>query len=169
MDESHSDFDKSKSNISSEVISQASGRDSVPVMLCQTAESGSSKQLVRALPINPRQRRNDKRRMSELLFFRCTTEDRQVIEANAAKVGLERSSYLRAQSTGKPIMKAYRRIRADWDELRRCMGVINKAGNVVNQLVVALRRMEINTDLANTALNELVLAARAIVKALREL
>jgi len=139
-----------------------------PVMLCQTADGGSSKQLVRGVaPSTPRRGRNDMRRMSELMFFRCTPEDKTTIEDNAAKVGLEKSSYMRAQSTGKPVMRAYRRIRADWDELRRCMGVINRAGNVVNQLVVVFRRMDVRHDLANTALAELAASARAILAVLR--
>jgi hypothetical protein len=111
----------------------------------------------------------DKRRLSELMFFRCTPEDKILIEFNAAKAGLERSSYMRAQSTGKPVMRAYRRIRADWDELRRCMGCINKAGNVVNQLVVELRRMGRSSGLAHVALADLSTAARAILAVLRGL
>ncbi|MGB9153351.1 MAG: hypothetical protein WCD70_09730 [Alphaproteobacteria bacterium] len=139
----------------------------VPVMFCQTAEEGgSSKQLVRALPINPRRRRKEKRRLSELMFFRCTPEDRATIKNNAAKTGLEISTYMRLQSTGKPLMKAHRRIRADWRELQRCMGVINKAGNVVNQLVLLIRRIGGNPAAANAALIELCKAARAIMAAL---
>ena len=139
----------------------------VPVMFCQTTEAGgSSKQLVRALPINPRRRRKEKRNLSELMFFRCTPEDRMTITKNAANVGLELSSYMRVQSTGKPVMKAHRRIRADWQELQRCMGVINKAGNVVNQLVLLIRRVGGNPAAANEALIELCKAAGAIMEAL---
>jgi hypothetical protein len=152
----------------------AGDKEGRPVMFCQTADGGLTKRLVRgAAPSTPRRRRNDnnaKRRLSELMFFRCTPEDKATIESNAAIVGVEKSSYMRAQSTGKPIMKAYRRIRADWDELQRCMGVINKAGNVVNQLVVELRRFGGDrADIANKALSELINAARAIVAVLREL
>jgi len=136
-------------------------------MFCQTTEAGgSSKQLVRALPINPRRRRKEKRNLSELMFFRCTPEDRMTITKNAANVGLELSSYMRVQSTGKPVMKAHRRIRADWQELQRCMGVINKAGNVVNQLVLLIRRVGGNPAAANEALIELCKAAGAIMAAL---
>jgi hypothetical protein len=153
-------------------------------MFCQTAAGGSSKPLVRgAAPSTPpvfalraspgqaaaRPRRKERRRLTELMFFRCTSEDRTVIEANAARTGLEKSAYMRVQSTGKPVMRAYRRVRADWDELRRCMGVINRAGNVVNQLVVELRRMGSGSGLANAALAELGAAAHAIVAALRAL
>jgi hypothetical protein len=104
--------------------------------------------------------------MSVKKFFRCTPEDDAVIAANAADAGLEESSYMRAQALGKSRVKACRRIRADWDELRCCMGVINKAGNVVNQLVVELRRYGLSADLANAALAELRTAARAIVRTL---
>jgi hypothetical protein len=77
---------------------------------------------------------------------------------------------MRAQSTGKPVMRAYRRIRADWDRLRYCMGVINKAGNVVNQQVVELRRYGSDrADIANKALSELINAARTIVEVLKDL
>ena len=77
------------------------------------------------------------------------------ITKNAANVGLELSSYMRVQSTGKPVMKAHRRIRADWQELQRCMGVIDKAGNVVNQLVLLIRRVGGNPAAANEALIKL--------------
>jgi hypothetical protein len=107
--------------------------------------------------------------MSVKKFFRCTPEDDAVIAANAASAGLEESAYMRAQSTGKPVMRAYRQIRADWDRLRYCMGVVNKAGNVVNQLVVELRRFGFSADLANAALAELRTAARDIVNALKTL
>jgi hypothetical protein len=66
------------------------------------------------------------------------------------------------------MMKAYRRIRVDWDELRRCMGGINRAGNVVNQLAALLHRRGDSTDMAHAALAELAAAARAVVDALRE-
>ena len=107
--------------------------------------------------------------MSIKKFFRVTPEEDAVIASSALACGLEQSSYLRIQVLGKSKARKSRRVRADWHELRRCMGVINKAGNVVNQMVVALRRMEISSDLANTALAELVAAARAIVKALQEI
>ncbi|MDR3424334.1 MAG: hypothetical protein P4L50_01775 [Anaerolineaceae bacterium] len=140
----------------------------VPVMFCQTTEEGgSSKQLVRgAAPSTPRHGRKEKRQLSELMFFRCTPEDRAIIETNAASAGLEKSSYLRVQSIGKPKIRACRRVRADWNELRRCMGVINKAGNVVNQLVVMFRRVGGHSDMADQALAELRRAAREVVAAL---
>jgi hypothetical protein len=108
--------------------------------------------------------------MSVKKYFRVTPEEDAAIAASAAEVGLEQSSYLRVQALGKAKVRKYRRKRADWDELRRCMGVINKAGNVVNQLVVMLRRMGGSTDFANAAnaaLAELVAAARAVLKALK--
>ncbi|CAK9253389.1 unnamed protein product [Sphagnum jensenii] len=139
----------------------------MPVMLCQTTEEGgSSKPLARALPIDPRHRRKEKRNLSELMFFRCTPEDKAMIENNAVKVGLEKSSYMRVQSTGKPIMRAYRRVRADWKELQRCMGVINKVGNVVNQLVKVLYLGGVRSNIADEALIELRKAARAVMAAL---
>ena len=142
-------------------------KEGVPVMFCQTTqEGGPSKQLVRALPINPRRRRQEKRNLSELMFFRCTPQDRQTIKDNAARVGLEPSAYMRLQSTGKPIIKAYRRVRADWKELQRCIGAINKAGSVVNQLVKVLYLGGVKSDIANDALEELRKAARAVMAAL---
>jgi len=157
------------------------GSEEAPVMFCQTAEGGGSSKpsafakapadgLVRGqAPSTPRNVRSEFRRMSELMFFRCTPEERRLIEFNAAVAGLEKSSYLRLQALGKPGKRAARRVRADWDELRRCMGVINKAGNVVNQLVVALRGVGANPKVANAALAELIVAARAIVEALKEI
>ena len=47
------------------------------------------------------------------------------------------------------------------------MGVINKAGNVVNQFVVMLRRVGGHSDAADSAFAELAKAARAIVNALK--
>jgi hypothetical protein len=142
----------------------------VPVMFCQTAKGGgSSKQLVRGqAPSTPDDVRREFRRMSELMFFRCTPEERRIIVFNAAVTGLEVSSYLRMQATGKPTKKACRQVRADWDELRRLMGVINRAGNVVNQLVVRLRCIGSNPRAADNALAELANAARSIVKILKE-
>ncbi len=147
-----------------------SSSERVPVMPCQTAEGGgSSGQLVRgSTPSTPRGVRSEFRRMSEIMFFRCTPEERRLIEFNAAVAGLEKSSYLRLQATGKPGKRACRRIRPDWDELRRLMGVINRAGNVVNQLVVALRGIGGNPKAANAALAELISAARSIIQILRE-
>ena len=143
----------------------------MPVMPCQTTQDGgSSKQLVRGpAPSTPRSGhppRKGKRHLSELMFFRCTPEDKTTIRHNAEKTGLGLSSYMRMQSTGKPAMRAYRRVRADWQELQRCMGAINKAGNVVNQLVALLRRGSSHPDVANHALIELCKAARAIMAAL---
>jgi hypothetical protein len=76
---------------------------------------------------------------------------------------------MRLQVLGKSKLRKVRQMRADWDELRRCMGVINKAGNVVNQLVVVLRRMDVSPDFANAALAELAEGARTILAALRDL
>ncbi len=159
------------------------GKEGEPVMCCHPAERDAnttgegpapSTPPVFALCATPGQaagqlRRKEKRRMSVKKFFRCTPEDDAVIAANAASAGLEESAYMRAQSTGKPVMRAYRQIRADWDRLRYCMGVVNKAGNVVNQLVVELRRFGFSADLANAALAELRTAARDIVNALKTL
>ena len=145
-------------------------------MFCQTtAGGGSSKRLARgSTPSTPdgdhrRRKRKEKRTLSELMFFRCTPEDKAIIEANAENTGLEKSAYMRVQSTGKPVMRACRRIRADWDELRRCLGTINKAGNVLNQLVVVLRRIEVSPDLTRAALAELMEAARMVMELLREI
>jgi hypothetical protein len=49
------------------------------------------------------------------------------------------------------------------------MGVINRAGNVVNQLVLELRRMGRSSGLAHVALADLSAAARAIMDMLRGL
>jgi hypothetical protein len=142
-------------------------KEGMPVMPCHPTEGGGvSGQLVRALPINPRQRRKESRRMSIKKFFRCTPEEDKFIKASAADAGMEQASYMRIQCIGASKMRKARRIRADWDELRRCMGVINKAGNVVNQLVLLLRRGSGYPDAANAALMELCKAARAIMAAL---
>src|ERR1700733_9313192 len=123
------------------------GQKGGPVMFCQTADGGVTKRVVRgAAPSTPRRRRKEKRRLTALMFFRCTPEERETIEANAETTGLEKSSYMRSQCTGKPVMKAYRRIRADWDRLRQYMGLINKAGSVVNQHIVMERRGSLNPD-----------------------
>jgi hypothetical protein len=143
-----------------------------PVMFCQTAEiGGSSKPLVRGgTPSTPhdgiRRKRKEKRRLSELMFFRCSPEDRTTIKSNAATVGLEVSAYMRLQSTGKPLIRAYRRVRADWKDLQRCMGIINKAGNIVNQLVKVLYLGGVRSDIADGALSELRKAAGAVATAL---
>jgi len=101
-------------------------------------------------------------------FFRVTAEESAAINSHAAEAGLEPSSYMRIQSLGKSKVRKCRRIRADWSQLRRCMGVINKAGNVVNQFVLLLRRFGwADSKEANTAFSELARAARAIVSALR--
>jgi hypothetical protein len=138
-------------------------------MCCHPAEGDANTTGEGPAPSTPRKRR-ESRRMSVKKFFRCTPEDNAVIAANAASAGLEESSYLRIQAIGKSKVKACRRIRTDWDELRRCMGAINKAGNVVNQLVVELRRYGGGrADIANKALSELINAARTIMTVLREL
>jgi hypothetical protein len=75
---------------------------------------------------------------------------------------------MRIQSLGKSKIRKCRRVRADWSKLRRCMGVINKAGNVVNQFVLMLRRFGgVNCEPANSAFADLSAAARAIVAALK--
>ena len=140
----------------------------VPVMPCQTAEEGgSSRPLARGSTPSTRQRkRKDSRRMSVLKFFRCTPEEDVIIKANAADAGIEQSSYMRIQSVGKSKVRKARRIRADLDELRRCMGVINRAGDVVNQLVRHLHRGGGFSNTADAALAELRKAARAVMEAL---
>jgi hypothetical protein len=105
--------------------------------------------------------------MSDLLFFRCTPEEHTLIAEHAAEAGLEQSSYLRVQALGKSKVRKSRRVRADWDQLRRCMGVINKAGNVVNQFILMLRRAGGNVESANSAFAELNRAARAVMDALK--
>ena len=107
-----------------------SSKEGSPVMCCHPAGGGLSAQLVRgAAPSTPRRRRKERRRMSVKKYFRVTPEEDAAIAASAAEVGLEQSSYLRVQALGKAKVRKYRRKRADWDELRRCMGVINKAGS----------------------------------------
>jgi len=151
-------------------------------MCCHPAEGGATARLARgSTPSTPRRRRSDKRRMSIKKFFRVTPEESAAIAASAAEAGIEQASYMRVQVLGKSKVRKARRIRADWDELRRCMGVINRAGNVVNQLVPILRRLAAGdewagmaglagmVETASAALAELVEAARAIVAALREL
>jgi len=120
-------------------------------------------------PSTPNPRRSEHRRRNIKKFFRVTPEEHALITFNAAVSGLEPSSYLRVQALGKSQVRKMRHLRADWDELRRCMAVINRAGNVINQLVVELRRMGANPSLANVAMNELMIAARAIVTALKEI
>jgi hypothetical protein len=139
----------------------------VPVMFCQTAARLVKTTGEGQAPSTPRRKRKEQRRMSELMFFRCTPEDRKSITTKAGDAGLEPSSWLRVQALGQSKVRKYRRIRADWDELRRCMGVINKAGNVVNQLVLLLRRANSGTETGNHALAELAAAARAIMRALK--
>ena len=143
-------------------------KGSAPVMPCQAAEEGgSSGQLARgSTPSTPSARRSTQRRMSEQMFFRCTPEECAIIKARAADANLEPSSYLRIQALGQSKARKARHIRADWDELRRCMGVINKAGNVVNQLVLLIRRIGGNPATANAALIELCKAARVIMAAI---
>jgi hypothetical protein len=50
--------------------------------------------------------------------------------------------------------------------LRRCMGVINRAGDVVNQLVRHLHRGGGFSNIADAALAELRKASHAILEAL---
>lgn len=140
-----------------------------PVMPCHPAEEGgASGQLVRGdAPSTPRHGRKEKRRMCIKKFFRCTPEENIMIVTNAADAGLEPSSYMRAQILGKSKIRKARRVRADWNELRRCMGVINKAGNLVNQFILMLRRVGGNSDAANSAFADLSASARAIVNALK--
>jgi len=139
-----------------------------PVMFCQTAARCDKTTGEGQAPSTPRRRRKESRRMSALMFFRCTPEERDAIASKASDAGLEPSSYLRVQALGKSKVRRYRRIRADWNELQRCMGVINRAGNVVNQLVVMLRVVGGGSaEVANNALAELAAAARAIVRALK--
>ncbi len=160
---------------------EGEGKGSVPVMCCHpasrdantTGEGQAPSTPVSALCATPRQaapRRNVQRRMSIKRFFRVTPEEDARIVSRAAAVGLEPSSYLRVQALGETRLRRYRPIRADWDELRRCMGVINKAGNVVNQLVKFLYvggNCSNVADTANHALAELIAAARAIMRALK--
>ena len=162
------DSDKHNGHGVSENMEPGRVKDGVPVMSCQTAARPDKTTGEGQAPSTPRRRRKEQRRMSALMFFRCTPEERAVITAKAAGAGLEPSSYLRVQALGKSKLRRHRRIRADWDELRRCMGVINKAGNVLNQLVVLLRVMGGGSaDVANNALAELSAAARAIMRALK--
>ena len=141
----------------------------MPVMPCHPAEVGGvSGQLVRGVaPSTPRHGRKEKRRMSIKKFFRVTPEENAVIKARATDAGLEQASHLRVQALGKSKVRKTRSIRADWDELRHCMGVINKAGNVVNQFILMLRRVGGNSESANSAFADLSTAAHAIVRALR--
>jgi hypothetical protein len=140
-----------------------------PVMPCHPAEEGGVPDpLVRgAAPSTPRHGRKEIRRMSIKKFFRVTPEENILIVTNAADAGLEASSYMRTQILGKSKVRKARRIRADWKELQRCMGVINMAGNVVNQFILLLRHIGGNSEAANGAFADLSAAAHAIIRALR--
>ena len=142
-------------------------------MPCHPAEEGGvSGRLARgSTPSTPDgntsyRKRPESRRMSIKKFFRCTPEEDAVIRSRAAAAGVEQASYLRVQALGQSRLGKARRVRADWNELQRCMGVINKAGNVVNQLVKVLYLGGVRSDIANTALTELCKAARAVMAAL---
>jgi hypothetical protein len=145
-----------------------------PVMPCHPAD-GVTEQLERGCTPSTRRRHSEQRRMSIKKFFRVTPEEDAVIAASAAAAGLEQSSYLRVQALGQSKVRKVRSVRADWDELRPYMGAINKAGNVVNQLVLMQRRRSDNNNIgddgniARTALVELTNAARVIALALKEL
>jgi len=146
-----------------------SSSEPVPVMCCHPADGGVSARLVRGqAPSTPRRRRSNSRRMTVKKFFRVTPDEHRLIAFNAAACGLEESSYLRIQALGKSKARKARRIRIEWDELRRSLGVINRAGNVVNQLVVALRGVGANPKQANAALAEMIEAGRAIVNVRKE-
>jgi len=139
----------------------------LPVMCCHPASRGANTTGEGCRPSTRRRRRKESRRMSIKKFFRVTPEEDALITSQAAAAGLEISSYLRVQALGKSKVRRYRRIRADWDELRRCMGVINKAGNVVNQLVKFLYTGGNYSSVADAALLELRKAAQSIVRALK--
>jgi len=151
---------------------KSEAKEGMPVMPCQTAEGGGVSGLLArgSTPSTPngdrRRKTKENRRMSVLKFFRCTPEQDIIIKTNAANAGIEEASYMRLQAVGESKIRKARRIRADWTELQRCMGVINKAGNVVNQLVVLIRRGQAHPDMANTSLMELCKAARAIMAAI---
>jgi hypothetical protein len=168
---SDNDSDSGENNDRSKIQeSDKAGAKSVrPVMFCQTAARLVKTTGEEQAPSTPSRRRKEKRRMSALLFFRCTPDERTAIASKARNAGLHLSSWLRVQALGKSKAKRYRRIRADWDELRRCMGVINKAGSVVNQLVRALRAGgNYSAGAADSALAELRSAAQAIVRLLKQ-
>jgi hypothetical protein len=132
-----------------------------PVMFCQTADGGVTKPLARGVaPSTPRKRR-ETRRMTALMFFRVTPEEQVEIETKAADAGLEKSSWIRIQCFGRSRVKAIRRIRLDWDKLRRYMGLINKAGNVINQYIVMHRRGSLTSDPAKAEITSLAYKAFA--------
>jgi hypothetical protein len=137
-----------------------------PVMCCHPATRGNTTTGEGQAPSTPRRKRKEKRRMSIKRFSRVTPEEDALIVARAAAVGLEPSSYLRVQALGLSRVRPYRCIRADWDELRTCMGVINRAGNVVNQLVKYLYTGGTYSAAADAALLELRHAARIIIERL---
>jgi hypothetical protein len=157
-------------------------RESLPVMPCHPAEDGGvtepAPHLMRgrlargAAPstpngeIRPRQRRKESRRRSIKKFFRVTLGEDAVILANAADAGMEQASYMRIQCIGKSKVRRYRHIRADWDELRRLMGVINRVGNVVNQIARHLHRGGTFSNAANGAMAEIEKACAAVKNAL---
>ena len=148
---------------------EGSVKEGMPVMCCHPAEEGgaSTRSGEGQAPSTPRPWRQESRSKSRKKFFRCTPEQDSIIQTNAAEAGFGQSTYLLIQAVGKSKAGKCRHIRADWKELQRCMGVINKAGNVVNQFVVMLRRVGGHSDAADSAFAELAKAARAIVNALK--
>jgi hypothetical protein len=143
-------------------------KEAVPVMPEHPAEEGGvSGQLARgSTPSTPSAQRSIKRLKSIKKYFRCTPAQDVIIKLRAADAGLEEAAFLRMQALGETKIRKVRRVRADWDELRRCMGVINKAGNVVNQLVKVLYLGGVRSDISDEALSELRKAARAVMTAL---
>jgi hypothetical protein len=149
-------------------------KESLPVMPCHPAEDGGvTGRLGRgAAPstpngeIRPRQWRKESRRRSIKKFFRVTPEEDAVILSNAAEAGMEQASYMRIQCIGKSKVRRYRRIRADWDELRRLMAAINRVGNVVNQIARHLHRGGTFSNAVNGALAEIEKACAAVKNAL---
>jgi hypothetical protein len=159
-------------------------RESLPVMPCHPAEDGGvtepAPHLMRGRlargstpstpngEIRPRQRRKESRRRSIKKFFRVTPEEDAVILSNAADAGMEQASYMRIQCIGKSKVRRYRRVRADWDELRRLMGVINRAGNSVNQIARHLNMGGTFSNAVNGALAEIEKACAAVREVLRQ-
>ncbi|MGB9153852.1 MAG: hypothetical protein WCD70_12300 [Alphaproteobacteria bacterium] len=140
----------------------------MPVMPCHPTEEGGASGLLGrgAAPSTPRRRRKEKNRRSIKRFFRVTPEEDVLIDARAEDAGYEPSSFMRIQVLDKSKVRRSRRIRADLDALRRCMGVINRAGDVVNQLVRHLHRGGGFSNVADAALAELRKASHAILEAL---
>jgi hypothetical protein len=108
---------------------------------------------------------SEKRKRGPIIGFRASTEERARIQADADRVGLTVSSYVRSRSLKKPTTRAVRRPPVETAQLAQLLGLLGAASGELHRIGESLTTADADSN-TRAALASLREAATAIMQAL---